>query len=105
MAHSHNTDEVSLPKLLFTIFLNLLITVAQIVGGLISGSLALISDAIHNFSDSISVVLAYFVQVLSRKPASAKSIFGYKRAEILAAFINAIALLGISVYLIFEAID
>jgi cobalt-zinc-cadmium efflux system protein len=105
MAHSHGRDEVSLPKLLFTIFLNLLITVAQIIGGIISGSLALISDAIHNLSDSVSVILAYIAQVLSRKPASPKSTFGYKRAEILAAFINALALIGISVYLVFEAFD
>jgi len=105
MAHSHGKDEVSLSKLLFTIFLNLVITAAQIVGGIISGSLALISDAIHNFSDSISVILAYFAQVLSRKPSTRKSTFGYKRAEILAAFINALSLIGISVYLVFEAVD
>ncbi len=105
MAHSHVNTEVSLPKLLFTIFLNLVITAAQIVGGILSGSLALISDAIHNFSDSISVILAYFAQVLSRKPSTRKSTFGYKRAEILAAFINALSLIGISVYLVFEAVE
>ncbi len=105
MAHSHVNTEVSLPKLLFTIFLNLVITAAQIVGGILSGSLALISDAIHNFSDSISVILAYFAQVLSRKPSTLKSTFGYKRAEILAAFINALSLIAISVYLVFEAVE
>ena len=105
MAHLHKTEEVSLPKLAFTILLNLLITAAQIIGGIISGSLALISDAIHNLSDSISVILAYFAQVLSNKPASHKSTFGYKRAEILAAFINAVSLIGISFYLVFEAFD
>ena len=97
--------QVSMPKLVFTIFLNLLITIAQIAGGIISGSLALISDAIHNLSDTVSVVLAWFAQVLSRKPSTPKSTFGYKRAEILAAFINAIALIAISVYLIFEAVE
>lgn len=97
--------QVSMPKLVFTIFLNLLITTAQVVGGIISGSLALISDAIHNLSDTVSVVLAWFAQVLSRKPTTPKSTFGYKRAEILAAFINAIALIAISVYLIFEAVE
>lgn len=105
MAHSHDNESVSLPRLLFTILLNLLIIAAQIVGGIISGSLALISDAIHNLSDSVSVILAYFAQVLSNKPSTYKSTFGYKRAEILAAFINAIALIGISVYLVFEAVD
>jgi len=97
--------QVSMPKLVFTIFLNLLITIAQFTGGIISGSLALISDAIHNLSDTISVVLAWFAQVLSHKPSTPKSTFGYKRAEILAAFINAIALIAISVYLIFEAVE
>ena len=105
MTHTHDTKQVSLPKLVFTIFLNLIITAAQIIGGIISGSLALISDAIHNLSDSVSVILAWLAQVLSRKPSTLKSTFGFKRAEILAAFINSIALIGISVYLIFEAIE
>ena len=105
MSHNQDTNQVSLPRLIFTVILNLLITVAQIVGGIISGSLALISDAIHNLSDSVSVMLAWFAQVLSRRPSTKKSTFGYKRAEILAAFVNSIALIAISVYLIFEAIE
>lgn len=105
MSHNHDTNQVSGPKLIFTIILNMIITAAQIVGGIISGSLALISDAIHNLSDSVSVILAWFAQVLSSKPSTLKSTFGYKRAEILAAFINSIALIAISVYLIFEAVD
>jgi cobalt-zinc-cadmium efflux system protein len=105
MSHNHDTKQVSLPKLVFTIILNLIITIAQFVGGIISGSLALISDAIHNLSDTVSVIMAWLAQVLSRKPSTLKSTFGYKRAEILAAFINSIALIAISVYLIFEAIE
>lgn len=105
MAHNHDTNEVSQPKLIFTIILNLVITAVQIIGGIISGSLALISDAIHNLSDSVSVILAWFAQVLSRKPSTLKSTFGYKRAEILAAFINSIALIAISIYLMFEAVN
>lgn len=105
MAHSHETNQVSKKKLLITIVLNLVITAAQIAGGLISGSLALISDAIHNLSDSISIILAYIAQILSGKPVTQKSTFGYKRAETLAAFINSVALIGISVYLVFEAIE
>lgn len=105
MSSNQDTNQVSLPKLIFTVILNLIITAAQIIGGIISGSLALISDAIHNLSDSVSVMLAWFAQVLSRRPSTKKSTFGYKRAEILAAFVNAIALIAISVYLIFEAVD
>lgn len=105
MSHNHNTNQVSLPKLIFTVILNLIITAAQIVGGIVSGSLALISDAIHNLSDSVSVILAWVAQVLSRKPSTLKSTFGYKRAEILAAFINSSALIAISGYLVFKAVE
>ncbi|MFW5830625.1 MAG: cation diffusion facilitator family transporter [Prolixibacteraceae bacterium] len=105
MAHSHETNQISKKKLLITIILNLVITAAQIAGGLISGSLALISDAVHNLSDSISIILAYIAQILSGKPVTQKSTFGYKRAETLAAFINSVVLIGISVYLVIEAIE
>lgn len=105
MSHNHYTNQVSLPKLVFTVILNLIITAAQFIGGLVSGSLALISDAIHNLSDSVSVILAWFAQVLSSKPSTLKSTFGYKRAEILAAFINSSALIAISGYLVFKAIE
>jgi cobalt-zinc-cadmium efflux system protein len=105
MTNNHDKNQVSLPKILFTIVLNLIITAAQIIGGIISGSLALISDAIHNLSDSVSVILAWLAQVLSSKPSTLKSTFGYKRAEILAAFINSVALIAISVYLISEAVN
>ena len=104
MTHSHDTHQISKRKLLITIVLNLIITAAQIIGGLISGSLALISDAIHNLSDSVSIGLAYVAQILSGKPVTKKSTFGYKRAETLAAFINSVALIGISVYLVIEAV-
>jgi len=105
MEHKHNSGQVSSRKLLFTIILNVIITAAQIVGGFISGSLALISDAIHNLSDAVSVVLAYLAQILGGKPTTTKSTFGYKRAEIFAAFINAVVLIGISIFLIFEAFN
>lgn len=105
MSHTHSSNEVSNTRLVITILLNVLITIAQIIGGIISGSLALISDAIHNLSDSLSVILTWLAQFLSKKPRTVKSTFGYKRAEILAAFINALALIGISIYLVFEAVD
>ena len=86
-----------------TVILNGLITLAQFIGGIISGSLALISDALHNLSDVISVILAYFAYRIGLKPQTIQSTFGYKRAEILAAFINAVTLIVISVYLLIEA--
>lgn len=90
-------------NLAITVILNGIITIAQFVGGIISGSLALISDALHNLSDVISVILAYLAHRIGMRPQTQKSTFGFKRAEILAAFINAISLIAISVYLIVEA--
>ena len=99
MTHEHRQNRLGI-----TIVLNVVITVAQIIGGIISGSLALISDALHNLSDSLAVVLAYIANRLSRREKTSKSTFGFQRAEILAAFINALVLVGMSFYLMVEAI-
>jgi cobalt-zinc-cadmium efflux system protein len=100
MAHNH---EHTGRNLAITVILNGIITIGQFAGGIISGSLALISDALHNLSDVISVVLAYLAYRIGLRPQTLTSTFGYKRAEILAAFINAITLIAISVYLLIEA--
>ncbi len=99
---SHNHEHTG-RNLAITVILNSAITLGQFVGGFVSGSLALISDAIHNLSDVISVVLAWIAHRIGQKPRTTQSTFGYKRAEILAAFINAISLIAISVFLLFEA--
>jgi cobalt-zinc-cadmium efflux system protein len=85
--------------------LNIGITVAQVIGGFMSGSLALLSDALHNFTDVISLIISYIASIFSRKTASPQKTFGYKRAEILAAFVNALSLVVISIILIKEAIE
>lgn len=100
---SHNHEHTG-RNLAITVLLNGIITVGQFVGGMISGSLALISDALHNLSDVISVILAWVAHRIGLKPQTAKSTFGYKRAEILAAFINAVSLIAVSVFLIIEAV-
>jgi len=99
-----NTTIVNGKNLILSIVLNVLITTAQIIGGLISGSLSLLSDALHNFTDVISLVISYVAHRLTGKKASAHMTFGYKRAEIIAAFINAITLVVIAIFLIIEAI-
>lgn len=107
MGHSHHHRHHSNVKdrnLLISIVLNILITAAQVVGGLVSGSLALLSDALHNFSDVISLVVSYVASILSKQKASINRTFGYKRAEILAAFINAATLVIVAVILIIEAV-
>ena len=104
--HSHNhSHNVKGKNLFITIILNLIITLSQIVGGLLSGSLALLSDAIHNFSDVVSLVVAWWANKLSSKENSSDKTFGFKRAEILATLFNASALMAIGVFLIFESID
>ncbi|GAA4268807.1 cation diffusion facilitator family transporter [Hyunsoonleella aestuarii] len=102
--HHHHND-LRGRNLIISIFLNIAITVAQVVGGLISGSLSLLSDALHNFSDVLSLIISYIANKLTKKRASIKKTFGYKRAEILAAFINATTLIVIAVLLIVEAIE
>ena len=84
--------------------LNFVIAVAEIVGGLISGSLALLSDAIHSFSDEISLVISYVAIRLRSRPSSALHTLGFKRAEVFAAVINSAALVVITIYLFIEAI-
>jgi len=98
--HKH---EVQGNNLILSILLNLLITIAQVIGGIISGSLALISDALHNFSDVLSLVFSLVAHKLSRRKASINNTFGYKRAELIAAFINAITLIVVALFLIYEA--
>jgi cobalt-zinc-cadmium efflux system protein len=78
--------------------------VAEIIGGIISGSLALISDALHNLSDAVSVIISYIAIKLKSKDNSPRHTFGFKRAEILAAVINSSVLVAISVYLIYQAV-
>jgi cobalt-zinc-cadmium efflux system protein len=104
-SHSHNeTRNLQGRNLLISILLNILITTAQVIGGIISGSLSLLSDALHNFSDVISLVVSYIANKLTKQKASLQKTFGYKRAEILAAFINASTLIIVAILLIIEAI-
>jgi len=107
--HSHNSTHshtnLTGRNLIISILLNIVITVAQVIGGLISGSLSLLSDALHNFSDVISLIVSYIANLLSKRQASLKKTFGYKRAEIVAAFINAATLIVVAVLLIYEAIE
>jgi len=103
--HSHAHTDLKGRNLIISIFLNILITISQVIGGLISGSLSLLSDALHNFSDVLSLIISYGATILSKKKASSNKTFGYKRAEIIAAFVNAATLIIIAVILIIEAIE
>lgn len=104
-SHNHHHHELSGKKLLYTTLLNFTITIAEIIGGILSNSLALISDALHNFSDGVAVFIAYIANRISKRESDEKKTFGYKRIEILAALFNAIVLVVISIYLFIEAYE
>jgi len=91
-------------KVLGAIIFNFAITIAEYIGGIASGSLALISDAGHNLTDTLALAIGYVGERLGERPSNKKHSFGFKRAEILAALINAISLILIAVFIIVEAV-
>lgn len=106
MPHDHGHIQID-PKsgdrrVTVAIWANALLTGAQIVGGLYAGSLALIADALHNFSDMASLVIAFAARKIARRPADARMTFGYGRIEIVAALINYTTLILVGVYLVYE---
>jgi cobalt-zinc-cadmium efflux system protein len=103
-AHSHvDVRDTSGPRLLMTLGLNLLIPVVQVIGGIQAHSMALISDAAHNFSDFTAVLIAYVANRIGRRGASVHNTFGYRRVEILAAAINVVLLIGVATFVVYEA--
>jgi len=100
--HSHN-DTINKKNLLYATLLNLVISGAEFVGGVLSGSLALISDALHNLGDAFATLIAYIAALISGKKTNSKNTFGLIRVEIFAALINAVILIVISLYLFVEA--
>ena len=101
--HHHHHD-LSGRKLFIAIILNGIITVAQVAGGIIAGSLALLGDALHNFSDVMALLISWFAHRISGREADRTRTFGYRRAEIVAALFNAAVLAGIGVYLIYASV-
>ena len=102
-SHSHDVSNVKGINLLITMLLNLAITVAEVIGGIYSGSLSLLSDALHNLSDMLSIVVSYFAIKISQKSNDEKRTFGYKRSTIIAAVVNSTVLIVISLFLFKEA--
>lgn len=109
MGHSHHhhhgdPSEIGERRLWWAVLANMLLTVAQIIGGIISGSLSLVADALHNFSDAASLLIALVAIRIGRKPPDQFKTFGYKRAETIAALINLTTLIIIGLYLCYEAV-
>lgn len=104
MPHDHAHEmPTSTSRLALVLALNLTITAAEVIGGLISGSLALISDALHNASDGVAIIIAWIAMKLDAAPRTDRHTFGFKRAQLIAAVINAGSLVAISIWLFFEA--
>ncbi len=111
MAHSHEghshvaagSTERDKRALATVLGLTTVFLIAEVVGGLVTGSLALLADAAHMASDSASLALALFAAWLTGQPATPNKSFGYKRAEILAALANGVTLVAVSIWIFIEA--
>jgi len=105
MAHDHSHHHHSHSNLKLAFFLNLSFTVLEVIGGLYTNSVAILSDAVHDLGDSFSLGLAWYLDKKSKKSSSSQFSFGYQRFSLAGAFINALILLLGSIYLISEAIQ
>lgn len=107
-AHGHHGHSHAVPNsdraILWAVAVNLALTAAQILGGLAADSTALIADGVHNLSDAAALVLAFGARRLARRPATPDYSFGWGRAEIVAAFVNYLALIAVSIWLAIEAL-
>ena len=106
MLHRHNHRSHpgnSGTRLIVATVLNVIIAIAELVGGLVANSISLISDSLHNISDGTALFIAFLAAKVSKRPSNERKTFGYKRIEILAAFFNSIILIVVSIYLFYEA--
>jgi len=103
--HSHSPDIASIKgiNIILVVLLNFVITAAEVIGGIYSGSLSLLSDALHNFSDGIAIIFSYIAIKIASKDKDEQKTFGYKRTTILAALLNSIVLIAISIFLFKES--
>ena len=100
-AHAHIGRDGSDARIGWAVAVNLGLTLVQIVGGLLSGSLALIADALHNFSDAVALIVAFGGRRIARRPANAAMSFGYGRAEVIAALVNYTTLIVLALVSLF----
>lgn len=103
MGAGHGHPELRGRRLGVSVLLNMLITAAQLLGGVLTGSLALISDALHNLTDVLALSMSWVATRLRRKRCTPQKTFGYKRAELMAALVNGLVLFAVSLFLIVEA--
>src|SRR5947208_7809802 len=102
--HNH-THGLARNSLRLAFFLTLIILIVELVGGSLANSLALFSDAVHVVTDIFALGLAWFATLQAERPADARKTFGYHRAGILAALVNAVTLILIALAIVFEAVQ
>lgn len=110
--HSHANDDeghhhpvASRKQMLWAVILTGSFMLVEVVGGLISGSLALLADAGHMLTDAAALLLAFYAMTLSAKPADSQRTFGYGRLQVLAAYTNGIFLIGLTIWIVWESIQ
>jgi len=104
MGHEHSHSPKGSKNILVAFYLNATFSILELIGGYLTNSVAIYSDALHDFGDSLALLFSYFAEKLSLKDPDAKFTFGYRRFSILSAFINGVILLSGSLYVIYEAI-
>jgi cobalt-zinc-cadmium efflux system protein len=102
--HEHDVRAGSARALGLALTLTAGYTVVEVVAGVLTGSLALLADAAHMLSDNVSIALALFAVWLARRPATPERTYGFKRAEVLAALVNGLTLVALSIWIFYEAI-
>ena len=104
MAHTHDhAGARSRNALALALAITAAYTVAEVVGGVLTGSLALLADAVHMLSDNVALALALFAVWLASRPTTPARTYGYKRAEVLAALANGVALVALAIWIFYEA--
>jgi cobalt-zinc-cadmium efflux system protein len=105
MSHNHSHGPVSSKKMAWAVSLTLGFVIAEAIAGVFAHSIALLSDAGHNFADAAALAFSWYALWISRKPAHQHMTFGYHRVGILAALVNAVSLVVIALIIIYEAIE
>ena len=101
--HSPAQQTTPLCALLIVLGITGTVFFAELIGGFVTGSVALLADAMHMLSDATGLIIAVVAVFIGRRVATAQATFGYRRVEVVAALVNALTVLGVSVWIVFEA--
>lgn len=104
MAHSHEHKGLSDRRIGWTVALNVLLTVGEVIGGVLAGSIALVADALHNLNDAVALLITLFARRISRQQPDEQYTFGYKRAKVIGGLINLVALVVVGLFLAYESV-